>query len=131
MRLAKRCRMRPITTLVLAGLLTGCAHLTTPPKTEMVEVTDGSIVPGPPRHDDTPPSRRRSLITVGGVLIGIGVVTSGIGAGRYVRGAQAPDTLDGLSQGLDKIPGAALLGVGVPTLVCGAVLMAFGFEARD
>jgi hypothetical protein len=137
--------MRASTFVALASLFFfGCAHFTSPPPTEMVEVTDGSIPVGPPAatHREEPGSKRRALLIGGGLLMGVGVVLTAVGVGLYLHEQQQQQAEEaacahsdqwfcGLGDAFDTVPGAAVIGVGVPALASGLVLTFVGFGHHD
>ena len=134
--------MRCIALVALISFTVGCAHFTQPPPTAMVEVTDGSIVPGPPEAaraaNERPMSKRRALFITGGVIAALGAVLTGIGAGLYVHGKQQQADSEaycgahpelyfcGFGDVFDTLPGAGMLGVGVPHLVAGLSIIVAG-----
>jgi hypothetical protein len=137
--------MRCIAVVVLLSFVVGCAHFTQPPPTAMVEVTDGSIVPGPPaatHAHERPMSKRRALLITGGVIAVLGAVLTGVGAGLYVHGQRQQADSDaycsahpdiyfcGFGDAFDTLPGAGMLGVGVPTFVTGLGLIAGGANSE-
>lgn len=143
MALAEAAGMRCIALVALVSFAVGCAHFTSPPAPAMVEVTDGSIVPGPPAStraaaSEIPTSKRRALLVTGGVIAVIGAVLTGVGAGLYVRGRQQQADSDaycaahtdqflcGIGDAFDTLPGAGMLGVGVPHLVAGLAITIAG-----
>jgi hypothetical protein len=102
----------------------GCAHFAgPPPPTQMVEVTDGSIVPGSPPHEvKQPMTRRRALFISGGVLTVAGAVVTAVGVG-ILAGSQGQDDFGAaIGHGI----GAFTLILGVPILLAGGALFAFG-----
>jgi hypothetical protein len=101
----------------------------------MIEVTDGSIVPGPSPLPKPAPSaatpRRHSLFLGGGVLTVVGAVITAIGVGFYVAGTQRdpgctdPGLCD-LGNVFERAIGGIVLGVGVPNLAAGIALIGVG-----
>jgi hypothetical protein len=145
-RFADGAGMRSVALVVLMSFAVGCAHFTQPPPTAMVEVTDGTIVPGPPSStravNERPTSKRRALLVTGGVIAVLGAVLTGVGAGLYLHGQQQqrdseaycsahPDIfLCGLGDAFDTLPGVSMIGVGVPPLIAGLVITFVGVGTR-
>jgi hypothetical protein len=145
--------MRGFAVLTLFAFLTGCAHFTEPPPTTMVEVASApnevAPLPAPPRAptaDGARPrtSNRKVLLTTGVLLTVVGAALTIGGSVAYVREQQAQredearcranpmDLFCGIGTGFAPIPGAGLLlGLGVPPLGAGLVLIVAGASRHD
>lgn len=81
------------------------------------------------------PRRRKALLISGGVLLGVGAILTGIGAGMAVNGQREqavcnsepdPPFLCGLGGAIDQGIGNMVMGFGVPHFVAGIITITLG-----
>jgi hypothetical protein len=135
---------------ILLATLVGRARADEPPPQGMIEIANPQPTqPLPPGMIEVPNAlveplraappvtlkRRRALFITGGVLVGVGALFTGLGAGLLVNGRQQisacrrdpnPEFLCDLGGSINESVGEILLGAGAPHLVGGLITIAFG-----
>src|SRR5262249_4118073 len=115
--------MRSLLIGILVAAMAGCAHVTTPPPTEMVEVA--SPTPVPPSSLEAKPTPKRAALVPPGLVVGtVGLVLTGAAAGiilapRSTSSSGWDDFGDSLGRAMVSVP---LLVIGVPHLAAGLTL---------
>jgi hypothetical protein len=131
--------MRSLIVVILVAALGACAHVTTPPATEMVEVANAppSLSP-PPLPPPSPPevkhtTKRAALVTSGLVTGIIGLALTGAAVGVFAAPrSSSPDSWDDFGDSLGRaVVGTPLLAIGVPNLVGGLTVTLVGVSRKD